>query len=110
MHVPSAEQQFIDTLTHAGFDVDFANEIIAEMAMHPVWEERDTILGTIIREMYDGNWFSIEGLAGIVEIRAGALAGSPLGDGLFTLVAKRVLSFLMVDLGQYLFTEIHRWG
>ena len=59
--------QFVDILVEARFDVDFANAIVAELASTPVWEERDSILGCIIREIHDGSWFSIEGLAGIVD-------------------------------------------
>ena len=59
-----------------------------------VWAERHRALGHAVRQLHRHTWFSTEGLAGAVEVATGTLAGSSLGDAVFTLAMTRVLAKL----------------
>ena len=85
LDAPESNSEFLASLTRGGFDAEFAVEVLRELQALPVWAERDRCLGAAVRQLHRHTWFSTEGLAGTVEVATGTLAGSSLGDAIFTL-------------------------
>ena len=105
MSPDTSDEAFREALLKAGMDRDFADEILQELRITSVWPEKDQILGESLCSFHEGSGFSTEGLSNVVETRAGGLAGPSLGDALFTLAIKRILTRLKNELADEILEE-----
>ena len=90
--MPQYEADLVQTLVSMGFDrreVAAVREIACEDTLG--LKEDPQHLVALICSMHSATWMSIEGISDVVETRRGSLAGTSLGDIVFTMSITKVL-------------------
>ena len=83
-----SRQVFVNRLVKNGFDRCTANDIYRDADALQNWAQAggSDHVAEYLRNLYSNNtWFSFEGLAGAVRVESGTLAGTSLGDIIFTM-------------------------
>ena len=100
---------YVERLVKVGFSRDEALDILGKASGAVSWYAAggSEHLLAYLRKLYAGSWASTEGLAGVFSTKTGSMAGTPLGDLIFTFTISKVFRSIRARLaGSELVTYI----
>ena len=97
---PDPEPVFLRRLVSLGFSEEEANGIYQQAArsMHWYTAGGSDHLNRVLKDLYQYTWATTEGLLNVYTTPSGSVAGTPLGDLVFTFTITRIFRFIRARL------------
>jgi len=89
--MPEYEGQLVAKLIQLGFDPQEVEQVLAIVSADNPIDALPPHLVAMIKDMHRFNWFSVEGVSSVGEIASGSMAGTALGDIVFSMLMAKVL-------------------